>query len=194
MNRRRVLSHRTSLIGNLRANPLCCGGSRQTACGKSVRHDCWNNAFDRRKLETQAAWRRCGFVCGGGGKRAGMGRRILPIPALARIPVSARRRTCRLTRRRRNCAGSREIALDPGQPLRSRKKNRSIRLVSSEFSNLAGGRRRRQCRPLQAQARPGEPGLGAASFSRFRAGLRVNRGEARWVRVIRRAFYLFRCP
>ena len=122
MNRRRVLSHRTSLIGNLRPNPLCCGGSRQTACGKSVRHDCWNNAFDRRKLETQAAWRRCRFVCGGGGKRAGMGHRIVPIPALDRSPVSVRRRTCRLTRRRRNCAGSREVAMDPGQPFRSRKK------------------------------------------------------------------------
>ena len=36
--------------------------------------------------------------------------------------------------------------------------------VSSEFSNLPGGRRRAQCRPLPAQARPRELGLGAASF------------------------------
>lgn len=102
----------------------------------------------------------CVYVVGKEG-RHGMSDRS--DPTLARSPVSARRRACRLTRRRRNCAGSREIGMDPGQPLRLRKKNRSSRI--SVFGVFKFARRAPQS-PMPAFA-----GASAAQRARSRRRL-----------------------
>lgn len=190
------MSHWASLIGNLRSNTLRCGGSRQTGRRKSVRHDCWNNAFDGRNLETQAAaWRLCGFVRVCGGERGpawdvgSFRSHSRPKPCVGSAPnlpsdavaAGIARDRVKLGWIRANRFGCAKRTGQAGS-------------VSSEFSNLPGGRRRAQCRPLPAQARPREPGLGAASFPRSWAGLRVSRGEAHWNGAIRRAFCFSRCP
>ena len=115
------------MIGNLRSNPLCCGGSRQTARGKS-----FDMIVGTKRLtgETSKRKRRGGIavLCVGEGKKdpawdVGSFRSPLSPEALGRLGAEPAVRRGR----RRNCAGSRETAMEPGQPLRSRKKNRSSR-------------------------------------------------------------------